>query len=379
MKLPSFLAGALMLLGALGAQAQTTTVVPAAAIHLCLNVHDQDEPHAVSEMKALGFTCYRKDSTGAPIETELARAGITADFIASDGPGPTGQMSHIAALSRAFPGSVGFIESRNEVNNHQTVYGGFTDTVGFDQSQRHAILSYDAALEATANAMTPGIPVISHTDIHATPSSNDYANAHAYDPANGYGLPSYWIGHSINEMNLAMPGKPQAVTEYGTTNAATAPIILPQTVAQLILSGVMHSWIYELRDLPNDPYGLFNADWTPKPAVPVMTALNAVLADPGGNVPIQPLGVKISDPAINSVLIPKTDGSYIQILWRPWPDGKVHPFTWSYSRAMRVRAVMYPHTGGNLIWSNFAWRKAANQPSDWNTYVDGPLVLELKP
>ena len=53
-----------------------------------------------------------------------------------------------------------------------------------------------------------GVPVLAHTDIHATPSSADYANAHGYDPANSWGLASYWMPQIAAEMTKAMPGKP---------------------------------------------------------------------------------------------------------------------------------------------------------------------------
>ena len=134
-------------------------------------------------MKAAGFGCYRKDATGAPLESALAAAGFKGDFIVTDGPGPTQQAAKVSALAKAYPGSVKFVESRNEVNNRATVYGGYTDTTAGDQSGRKAIVLYDAALMATVHGdpNLAGVPVLAHTDIHASYGPTDWANAHAYD------------------------------------------------------------------------------------------------------------------------------------------------------------------------------------------------------
>lgn len=353
--------------------------VPASAVHLCVNVHDQDGVRAISAMRETGFTCFRKDATGAPMEAALAAAGAKGDYIITDGPQPSGQLAKVSALAKAYPGSVEFLESRNEVNNRATMFRGLTDTVGADQSRRQAIQLYDAALEASVRAdpNLVGVQVLAHTDIHASPSSNDWANAHAYDGETD-SYPDYWPWKAAQEMGSAMPGKPQALTEFGVKHAERQARLLPQWVAASLANGIDRLWLYELRDAPGDPYGLYNADWTPKPAIVVIRRLNAVLADRGVS-PVRPLAVTVSDTAINSVLIGKSDGSYVHLLWRSWPDGKVHPFTWSYDRNATVRAVMYPHSAATWVWDSFLWIKAAGQPSGWSSYTDGVLVLVVKP
>ena len=375
----SALSGVLALACATLAHAATVTV-PASAFHFCINIHDQDAPQAVSAMKAAGFGCYRKDATGAPLESALAAAGFKGDFIVTDGPAPDQQMAKVAALASAHRGSVEFVESRNEVNNRATVYGGYTDTTGANQSERRGILAYDAALVATVRGFPQlaGVPVLAHTDLHATPSSTDYANAHGYDPNNSWGLASYWMPQIAAEMTKAMPGKPQAVTEFGLTKATRAPYVLPQAVAQLLLSGVNVAYAYELRDAPGDPYGLYTADWTPKPAVAVMAKLNGLLKSVG-SAAAKPLGVTVSDTGVASLLIDKGDGSYVHMLWRPWPDGKVHPFTWSYSRSAKIQALMLASLASTAIWPDLTWSKAAGQPSDWSSYTDGVVMVSVRP
>ena len=78
-----------------------------------------------------------------------------------------------------------------------------------------------------------------------------------------------------------MPGKPQALTEFGVKHADREPYLLPQWIAASLQAGIDRMWLYQLRDAPGDAYGLYNADWTPKPAVAVLAKLNRLLADTG--------------------------------------------------------------------------------------------------
>lgn len=104
------------------------------------------------------LSCYRKDATGNPVETDLAKAGFAGDFIVTDRPTSTGQMAKVAALAQAVPGSVDFVEGRNKIINCATTYGGFTDTGGFDQSTRSAIHEYMRDLKSTVGTMLPVVP-----------------------------------------------------------------------------------------------------------------------------------------------------------------------------------------------------------------------------
>ena len=88
----------------------------------------------------------------------------------------------------------------------------------------------------------------------------------------------------------------------------------------------------------------------------------------------KPLNVATSDDGVNSVLIAKSDGSYVHLIWRSWPDGKAHPIQWTYDRSMQVTA----HEADGQMFT-FPWTKAAGQPNDWLTYVEGVIVLELRP
>ena len=350
-----------------------TVTVKAQDIHLCVNVHDQDASGVVAGMKAAGFTCYRKDATGAPLETDLAKAGYAGDFIVTDGPSPTGQMAEVAALAKAVPGSVQSVEGRNEINNRATVYGGFTDTGGFDQSNRSAIHEYMRDLVGTVHTMLPGVPVLAHTDIHSTWAPADYANAHAYD-GDTDSFPDYWPYTVAGEMKAAMPGAPQALTEFGSKTTGRQARLLPQWIADALLNGIDRMWLYELRDESGDPYGLFDANWNDRGAVAPIASLNALFADTGPAFTPAPLNVTTSDDGVNSVLIAKSDGSYVHLIWRSWPDGAQHPIRWTYDRPMQV--IAHGADGGVFY---FPWTKPAGQPNDWQTYVEGVIVLELRP
>ena len=370
-------AGSLLAL-AVGARASSVTVA-ARDVHLCINLHDQDGVQAIGVAKRAGFPCYRKDATGAPLERQLASAGLKADLIVSDEPSPTGQLAAVAALAKAYPGSVELVEGRNEINNRPTRYGGFIDTGAFDQSGRSAIRLYMRDLLATVRASPElaKVPVLAHTDLHASDAPADWANAHAYDGATD-SWPDYWPAQVAKEMALAMPGKPQALTEFGVKHAERAPYLLPQWVAASLLVGIDRLWLYELRDEPGDPYGLYTADWSPKPAAAIMAKLNALLTDRGRGRGGPPLTVTLADPAVNSVLVARSDGSYLHLLWRSWPDGRAHPLSWTYDKAAQVHVRMLPSSAG-VVGIDRAWRQAAGQPATWEAYTDGVLILDVRP
>ena len=364
--------GAALALACASAAHAGTVTVRAQDVHLCVNVHDQDASGVIAGMQATGFNCYRKDSTGAAVETTLAQAGYVGDYIVTDGPTPTGQMAQVTALAKAMPGSVGFVEGRNEINNRATVYGGFTDTGGFDQSNRSAIHEYMRDLKTTVATLLPGTPLLAHTDIHATWAPSDYANAHAYDGTTD-SYPDYWPATVAAEMQAAMPGVPQMLTEFGVMHADRQARLLPQWIASTLQNGIDHMWLYEMRDAPNDPYGLYNADWSQKPAVPVIAQLNGLVHDSGKGA-YSTLGVTTSDDGVNSVLIDRGDGSYVHLIWRSYPDGQQHPISWAYDRPMHVTAW-----GEDGQTFRIDWSKNAGETSSWSNYVEGVIVLEISP
>lgn len=74
------------------------------------------------------------------------------------------------------------------------------------------------------------------------------------------------------------------------------------------------------------PLRLFNADWSPKSAAPVIAQLNGLSENAGPSTFIpRALNVTTNDDGVNSMLIAKSNGSYVHLLWRSWPDGAVHP------------------------------------------------------
>ena len=180
----------------------------------------------------------------------------------------------------------------------------------------------------------------------------------------------------VKEMAAAFPGKPQVISEFGCTGAFQAPG-LPMWIASIIQAGAS-GYLYALLD-DNEAFGLYDASYTAKRGQAPVARLMQALADGGTAFTPRPLNVSVSDPNVSSVVIAKSNGSYVHLLWRAWPDGNVHPFTWSYDRPMTVQAEMLASTGGTWIPDAFKWRKGAGQRSDWNNYMDGVIVLELTP
>ena len=214
----------------------------------------------------------------------------------------------------------------------------------------------------------------SRTRISTPPGRRpDYANAHAYD-GDTDSYPDYWPATVAAEMAKAMPGSPQAMTEFGSKTQGRQARLLPQWIASSLQNGIDKLWLYELRDQGGDPYGLYDASWNDRGAVAPITSLNGLLKDTGSAFTPQPLNITTNDAGVNSVLIAKSDGSYVHLIWRSWPDGQPHPIQWTYDRDMQVIA-----RGADGQVFAFPWTKAAGQPNDWLTYVEGVIVLELRP
>ena len=354
-------------------------MIRASDIRLGINVHpSQPVALIVSRMQQLGLTLYRCDMTTNPTHQQIAAAGLKGCLIHTDGPLITDQLRLTKAMEQAHPGAVEFCESRNEVNNRPTVYGGMTDTGGFDMSKRGAITAYDAAFQAAVKGdpVLGGKTTLAHTDLHASASACDYANTHGYE--NTLNTVDYWPPRLRGEMQAAMPGKPMAITEMGVHDQTHATAFLPQMIADCLFEGIIVVYLYELLE-SGQGYGIFDVSGKDRGAARTVAMMATVLRDDGPDFTPMPLNVTVSDPMVKSVLVAKSDGSFAHLLWRSQPDGKVHPFTWSYDRPMHVRAHMLASSASTAIWPSLTWHKNAGQPSDWQSYVDGVIVLELTP
>jgi len=223
------------------------------------------------------------------------------------------------------------VEGRNEAD----LYGP-----GFQEG-----LTDQITLFQFAQQNLPGLPVIQesfaglpdYTDAGDQSAYADYGNAHTYfGTGNNPGLGN-WIGTLNGYALQATPGKPVIITESGyyTTGSTTDPhsVDLPvqaKYTLDLVLdayqAGDVETCLYELLDQrsgdgnPQDNFGLFNSNGTPKPAATAIRNLLTLLADSGsGASGFQPGTMTYSLSGLpsggNSFLTEKSDGSYWLAVW----------------------------------------------------------------
>jgi len=171
--------------------------------------------------------------------------------------------------------------------------------------------------------------------------SADYTNSHIYynfypfgvDPLKGNG---YWMRTLLADAQSVTPGVPNIVTETGyITQPGSAFAVSDIDQAKYLLDDVFDLWnagvaddfIFYLVDTgPNAGdtgntshyYGIFNADWTPKPAAIALHNLTTLLADTGtGGVAPGKLSYALSgEPSsVQTSLMEKSDGTFVLAIW----------------------------------------------------------------
>ena len=305
------------------------------------------------DLKYLGVTKLRDTVTSIPsaqpVLDGLAAAGYKFDMIVSSSvpaAGNAGLQQFIQALNTfeaSHPGSISAVEGLNEVNHQPFSYQG-SSSVGA-AAQFQSVLYYDVKTDAALS----GVPVynftVAYNDAQAyaqlgnISKITDYANVHAY--ASTDMTPASALQVALNAVTSVVPGEQAVITETGYTTQANTPYLgVDQTAeAKLILNtlvdaykaGVATTYIYQLLDLnssssdtnPEDHFGLFNSDGTPKLAATAIHNLTTILSDngTGGHQPTTPLGYSLSGlPASgNSMVLGKSNGAYELVVWAEPP------------------------------------------------------------
>ena len=241
---------------------------------------------------------------------------------ASDDLSSHAEFAATKSLEKRHHGCIENIEGPNEINNFPEHFAGLTGSSGAQafQTALYARVKSDGVLRRK--------PVIGYTDVHPVDSPSDLANAHPY-------VGSWWQDLVIHQTAPQMPkGKPWAATEYGwSTPPKTSDRTVTEAVqAQRVVAGVAAmaangfnpAFLYELRDEGvsvsdgEQHFGLFRSDWTPKPAAIALTHLLAETTDRGADAETfrpTPFAVTITDPHVKSLLLAKSDGSYVLLYW----------------------------------------------------------------
>ena len=288
--------------------------------------------NVISDLAYLGETHVRDavldpGNQGQSSYDALASAGIKFDFFVQ-GNNLATTLSLVNAFVSRHPGAVSLIEGPNEVNNFPISYNG--------QSGNAGAQAFQAALYAAvhSDASLAGVPVANLTSWPALSGAADYANFHAY-PING--AEPQGLTAAVNEEAAVEPGLPMVMTEGGYTTLLAANNfggVDETTQAKLLLNlycdnaknGIATTYIYQLLDAyadpannnPDDHFGLFNLDNTPKLAATAIHNLTSVLssgADAGAAA--TSLNFTVSNlPSLGSVLsLTKNSTTHDILVW----------------------------------------------------------------
>jgi hypothetical protein len=323
------------------------------------------------DLRYLGVTKLRDSVTSIPsaqpVLDGLAAAGFKFDMIVPSSvpaAGTAGLQQFIQTLNTFeanHPGSISAVEGLNEVNHQAFSYQGSSSVSAAAQFQ--SVLYYDVKSDAALS----GVPVynftVAYNDAQAyaqlgnISGITNYANVHAY--ASTDMTPASALQSALSAVTSVIPGEQAVITETGYTTQANTPYLgVDQTAeAKLILNtlvdaykaGVGTTYLYQLLDLnssssdtnPEDHFGLFNSDGTPKLAATAIHNLTTILSDngTGGHQPTTPLGYSLSGlPASgNSMVLGKSNGAYDLVVW-------AEPPVWNSSTSTDISNAAQPVT-----------------------------------
>ena len=328
--------------------------------------------------------------------------GVRFDFFIA--PGDAGMPWQLGQIE-SDPAIVRFVEGPNESDNFPQTYDGLGGLAATAAEQQ--------ALFTSVKATLPGVPVIAPSfgqlgsyglagDLAA---SADDANAHIYFGTGNAPGDQGWIQTLLGDAGLVAPARPVITTETGYYTSAdpTDPNgVSLVTQAKYVLddimdqfnAGVTMDYLYELVDEQPDPgdtdpqlhFGLFNNDWTPKPAATAIHNLLNLLQDPSatGFVPGS-LSYKLTNMPVtgHSLLLEKSDGTFALALWNdarlsgPLVNADITvpavPVTLSFLEPQARITVFDPLTGTAAIQS------AANANQLVLGVPDHPILIEIGP
>lgn len=274
----------------------------------------------LSELYTLGISNVRDQvpNTGdLGSYQQLASAGIKFDLITS----PQGEnvattlpvdIDGATALASSNPGSVISVEAPNELNGGQYV------TLNGCNSQSAScgaaiVATVSAAVTGNSTLAAQGVGVVNVSINNGNSTWQGYiaglgnldsyvsdANWHVY--YNNGAQPGAVIASMVQDALVSAPGKPVEITETGYETSGDANSVSEQAQAQQTLKifldaaaqGVKTTYLYELENggasgdgNPEDNYGLFNDDGSPKPAAIAIQNFNNVLN--GGSTDVSQL------------------------------------------------------------------------------------------
>lgn len=235
----------------------------------------------------------------------LAKAGFVYDFVIpviDRKADITDFILRVKALHEKFPGSIGSVEGPNEVDIWPVEYNGEAKISNAAALQRELFEKFrkeaDLASIAVYNFTIGFSETAKVKQMGLLPEAVDYANTHAY--VWSWGTPHEGLKHHLGFAPTSTPGRPLVITELGYTTFPEDPYsgVTEDVQAKLLLTtlldtftlGVKRTYFYELLDEkpdlelsdPQQHFGVFRYDGTPKPAAVAIHNLTSLLSGSGG-------------------------------------------------------------------------------------------------
>ena len=265
---------------------------------------------------------------------ELARAGITTDFVMNGPGGSESQASMVDLLDGPMNSAVASIEGPNEYDSSS------------DPNWAANLRSYQQELYRRAKAAPHlvGIPVLGPSLAHPGDAARlgglsawlDLGNLHPYP---GGHVPDANLAAQEQAETSVAGAKPEAVTETGYTTATASTsdsgvvsdsagaAYVPRAFLDDFRAGIARTYLYELLDEKPDPadlnpeqhYGLLRADYSHKPAYNTLAALLSAVG-PTQAAPITRAALDyrtVAGPSdLRELLLQTGTGTYALVLWR---------------------------------------------------------------
>jgi trimeric autotransporter adhesin len=256
------------------------------------------------------------DPTSYANAETLASYGVKFDVLML-GNGPvnvTGNLASITSFVQTYKGSVAAIEAPNEINAWPITYGNVTNpvTAGIDVVKA---LSADVKASSTLKSIpTYGLTLsvgLSNVTTYEKQFGNLSAyvtdgNAHIYGGT--YNLWSGAIQYWLPILTECTPGKSTILTEtgYPTISGMVDELTAAKYNLNLLfedaLNGIPLTYLFELADLnsstsdtdPDDHFGQFHSDWSPKVGGAALHSMTTILKNAGTGTASGTLNYKIT-------------------------------------------------------------------------------------
>lgn len=293
---------------------------------------------------------------------DLAKAGFKFNLFIPviDGKADVSDfVSRVNEFNARFPGAIVSVEGPNEVDIWPVEFNGGSEISNAAELQR-SLFS-----EMRKNSDLANISVYNFTigysetakvkQMGLLPEAVDYANTHAY--VWSWGTPYEGLQHHLGYAPTSTPGRPIVITETGytifpedpysgVTEEVHAKLLLP-TLLDAFTLGVKRTFFYELIDGKPDPdftdpqqhFGVFRSDGTPKPAAIAIHNLTSLLSGSGGGQAEASVAPQFAITAhrgnVRHLLLRADNGIYFLAVW---PESSL------WDRKSKVPLAIEPQT-----------------------------------